>query len=66
MRHWGKKTPTSKEAKGKGRKRKRQDTDKSDDDDEDYVASVSEVVEIAAREQRKITTRAAAKRAKKN
>jgi len=65
-RHGAKKTPTSKKAKGTGRKRKSQDGDnESDDYDEDFV-NVTEVVEIAARGQRKTPTRAAAKRAKRN
>jgi len=60
-------TPTSKKAKGTGRKRKSQDNDnESDDDDENYEVSVTELVKIAAREQRKITKGAAAKRAKMN
>jgi len=68
MRHGGgEKTPISKKAKGTGRKRKSQDNDnESDDDDENYEVSVTELVKIAAREERKITKGAAAKRTKMN
>eukprot|EP00577_Skeletonema_sp_RCC1716_P019714 CAMPEP_0113394838 /NCGR_PEP_ID=MMETSP0013_2-20120614/12783_1 /TAXON_ID=2843 ORGANISM="Skeletonema costatum, Strain 1716" /NCGR_SAMPLE_ID=MMETSP0013_2 /ASSEMBLY_ACC=CAM_ASM_000158 /LENGTH=313 /DNA_ID=CAMNT_0000278827 /DNA_START=46 /DNA_END=988 /DNA_ORIENTATION=+ /assembly_acc=CAM_ASM_000158 len=54
IRHGAKVAPTSNKAKGTGRKRKSQDNE-SDDDGEDYV-NVTELVEIAARKQRKIPT----------